>query len=751
MWNFNNWSNNLDAYRRLQEAQIGTEELPPLDSTLTVHAEGIESQDRQKSHRHLIQQEEYRGRHLVEQAEIQAYAQHVHSKTPEIIAGMHSVPEHLENISFRNGGRKNPYPEDEELIARFHISADAGESNENTVLIYKKTLTKFSTWLRMAGKPGLHARLFDDGLAEDLKEFVARTQKWHFPLTVLNYLRESVTNKSGAVTIQGFDRESIQITNEDEWLISEAFPEDDVTSKGYLDHLKRFSTWLGERGEQGLCEEDSLHSGHLTALARMYTKEATGRDKLVPALKHLRHFDLTGVKVYAVKRNTRVLPEADRLLSERFAVWLRTQGYGGKVNRRGKEDGASVQASSLRSFSAWLQQERHAPISLASRLQNRDEGLDIELDLYTHAKSASFARTMRTTLRRARQMVADSQTDSIHHVSGFTGFSQLSLHPSWLESQGGAEPSASGGSVNQYPDSPAKSSYSSMFPPTPLSGWPLVPQDSWSAQLEHSSVTLPNSDWSGWGWDPDTPQAITGPLQQPDTEMSDSIFGDLSSINSLSYQDVTGPSQQHEVLDVDSSSSRATIDIIQRLANDPWLWDSDIVRYTRYVEAELQGHPRAALLNFVDPQQVRLLVEGDQRLRNEVLPHLTGRNTPPILLMPVNNNNQHWSLLCVNRQTGQAFHYDSMVSPETAHLATNTSQYFLARRIAMSMGVANAPMGMPIARQRDTYSCADHVLTGIEALARRTVSGQIFQPEGMDLKGVRPNRDHVVEILKRTE
>ncbi|KWS51025.1 hypothetical protein [Pseudomonas amygdali] len=138
MWNFNNWSNNLDAYRRLQEAQIGTEELPPLDSTLTVHAEGIESQDRQKSHRHLIQQEEYRGRHLVEQAEIQAYAQHVHSKTPEIIAGMHSVPEHLENISFRNGGRKNPYPEDEELIARFHISADAGESNENTVLIYKK-------------------------------------------------------------------------------------------------------------------------------------------------------------------------------------------------------------------------------------------------------------------------------------------------------------------------------------------------------------------------------------------------------------------------------------------------------------------------------------------------------------------------------------------------------------------------------------------------------------------------------------
>ncbi|WP_199399909.1 hypothetical protein, partial [Xylophilus ampelinus] len=338
-----------------------------------------------------------------------------------------------------------PYPDDAWLITMFRLNAEAGGSNKNTALIYSKILTKLSIWLRENDKPGLHARLFEEELAQDLRKFAMQTQKWYVPMSLLDHLRESMTN--GPLKIPRSDRNLIQIPEEDDWLICEVFSQNDKTSTGYNNQLKRFSSWLHENGERGLCDEGSLHSDHLTAQARIYMTEGTGRNGLTPALKQLRNFDRTGTKVYQHKNDTRTIPVEDILLSEKFAAWLREQGYGGKVNRRGKDDGAAIQASSLRSFCAWMQRTGRASTSLASRLRSGDRSLDTELDCYTYGKSVSFAKTMKTTLRRARQMVGDSHGDSVNNSSRVTGLGHTAPQMLRLGPRSAAELSASRGSV----------------------------------------------------------------------------------------------------------------------------------------------------------------------------------------------------------------------------------------------------------------------------------------------------------------
>ena len=233
----------------------------------------------------------------------------------------------------------------------------------------------------------------------------------------------------------------------------------------------------------------------------------------------------------------------------------------------------------------------------------------------------------------------------------------------------------------------------------------------------------------------------------PQTPIPPDLFG-----TSYPYP---GFSQTHtppEIVDVDSypSPQAATQTVAERLAEDRWLRDNDFVNYTQVIAQQIQqsyGQSRAERLNFVDPQQVRLLVEGNERQRDAVLARLAGS---PILFLPVNDDNRHWSLLVVNRATRQAFHYDSMVSPQRAYHATNTDQFKVARQVAHALGV-KPPLGRPIAKQPDTWSCGDHVLTGIAVLAHRVLGDENFQSVDMDLGEIRPNREHIVGVLTQVE
>ena len=201
----------------------------------------------------------------------------------------------------------------------------------------------------------------------------------------------------------------------------------------------------------------------------------------------------------------------------------------------------------------------------------------------------------------------------------------------------------------------------------------------------------------------------------------------------------------HEIVDVDNypSPPAATVGVAQSGDANRWLGDNDFVNYTQMLAELLRGQPRAEQLHFVDPLEVQLLLNGDEAQRNAARHRLTDPNTPPILFLPVNNNNIHWSLLVANRETGQAFHYDSMASPFP-------SQISVAGQVADALGVRE-PIETPMAKQTDTYSCGDHVLTGIEVLAHRVVRGEAFQDGGMNLSTIQPNRVHIINILTRVE
>ena len=213
-----------------------------------------------------------------------------------------------------------------------------------------------------------------------------------------------------------------------------------------------------------------------------------------------------------------------------------------------------------------------------------------------------------------------------------------------------------------------------------------------------------------------------------------------------------GKPPEHEIVEADNypSPETAPVSVAQTLAANPWLPDKHIFLFTQDIARRLSGQPNAGLLHFADSQVAEMLINGDPKQQERARKQLAGPATPPIVFVPVNNKHHHWSLLVVDRHSKQAFHYDSMFSPEDAAFATHTNQFKIASRVASELGV-QTPRGMPIAKQPDTQSCGDHVLYGIEELANRAVSGQLFHDDGMDLSSIEPDREYIVDVLTRAE
>ncbi|MGF6971841.1 hypothetical protein QFZ94_000268 [Paraburkholderia sp. JPY465] len=299
------------------------------------------------------------------------------------------------------------------------------------------------------------------------------------------------------------------------------------------------------------------------------------------------------------------------------------------------------------------------------------------------------------------------------------------------------------------------------------------PQESGSTYAGLSSLRYAGP-YGNREFDPNTPQSVVGPAQPSGwgagveeaynrPQESSSTYAGLSSlVYGVAYgnrefdpdtpQSVVGPSHvaDPEIVEVDNyPSPQAPISgVAQRLAEeDSWLHDIDFYHYSQVLAQELHGQHNAHLLGFIDPQQVRLLTEGTPRQQEAVRERIAG---PQILFLPVNVGDLHWSLLVVNRGTRQAFHYDSAVPPQHAHRATNTPQFQQAARVATALGVGT-PMGMPTALQPDNNTCGDHVLYGMETLARRVISEEVFRHPGMDLSTIEPDRQHVINVLTQAE
>ncbi|MEB1722725.1 Ulp1 family isopeptidase [Xanthomonas campestris pv. campestris] len=127
---------------------------------------------------------------------------------------------------------------------------------------------------------------------------------------------------------------------------------------------------------------------------------------------------------------------------------------------------------------------------------------------------------------------------------------------------------------------------------------------------------------------------------------------------------------------------------------------------------------------------------------------LVGDDVPPIVFLPINQPNFHWSLLVVdrrNKDAAAAYYYDSMAQ-------TQPQQRYLADMAAYHLGLDYKEIHeMPTAIQPDGYSCGDHVLTGIETLAHRVIDGTFDSADGRDLSEIAPGRGLITDRLAQAQ
>ncbi|KHL61600.1 Ulp1 family isopeptidase [Xanthomonas euvesicatoria] len=367
------------------------------------------------------------------------------------------------------------------------------------------------------------------------------------------------------------------------------------------------------------------------------------------------------------------------------------------------------------------------------------------------------------------------------------GSSYSSLFPP--TPSGGWPQNASG---EWHPDTPADSSYSSLFPPTPSGGWPQnasgewhpdtpagYSHRAWPAQPEASSSTfddLESLDYrQNYGYrefDLNTPQEIEQPgwwQQATPAQSTDSTFDGLSSMSHYGSEfDLNIPQQEEypnnhgtqtpmgysamtpERIDVDNLPSPQDVadPELPPVRATSWLLDGHLRAYTDDLARRLRGEPNAHLLHFADSQVVTMLssADPDQQARAQRL--LAGDDIPPIVFLPINQPNAHWSLLVVDRRNKDAvaaYHYDSMAQKDP-------QQRYLADMAAYHLGLDyQQTHEMPIAIQSDGYSCGDHVLTGIEVLAHRVLDGTFDYAGGRDLTDIEPDRGLIRDRLAQAE
>ncbi len=281
----------------------------------------------------------------------------------------------------------------------------------------------------------------------------------------------------------------------------------------------------------------------------------------------------------------------------------------------------------------------------------------------------------------------------------------------------------------------------------------------------------------GREFDLNTPQQIEQPGWQGATpaQSTDSTFDGLSSMSHYGREfDLNTPREEQlwstdgdygtqapvgrsatpamspERIDVDNLPSPQDVpdSELPPATATSWLLDGHLRAYTDDLARRLRGQPNAHLLHFADSQVVTMLssTDPDQQARARRL--LVGDDVPPIVFLPINQRDTHWSLLVVDRRNKDAvatYHYDSMAQMQQ-------QQRYLGQMAVYHLDLDYQQIHeMPTAIQRDGYSCGDHVLTGIEMLAHRVIDGTFDDADGRDLRGITPDRGLIRGRLAQAE
>ncbi|MDA4139997.1 C48 family peptidase, partial [Xanthomonas hortorum pv. vitians] len=297
----------------------------------------------------------------------------------------------------------------------------------------------------------------------------------------------------------------------------------------------------------------------------------------------------------------------------------------------------------------------------------------------------------------------------------------------------------------------------------------------WPAQPEASSSTFDDlesldsrQNYGHREFHLNTPQEIEQPggwQHATPAQSTDSTFGGLSSMSHYDRKfDLNTPQEEAESWDYGtqtpmghSAMSPERIDVdnlpspqdvadpeLPQVTATSWLLDGHLRAYTDDLARRLRGEPNAHLLHFADSQVVTMLSSADPDQQARARRLLVGDNVPPIVFLPINQPNAHWSLLVVDRRNSDAvatYHYDSMKQKDP-------QQRYLADMAAYHLGLDYKEIHeMPTAIQPDGYSCGDHVLTGIEMLAHRVTDGTFDYAGGRDLSDIEPDRDLIMDRL----
>ncbi|AAM42168.1 Ulp1 family isopeptidase [Xanthomonas campestris pv. campestris] len=300
----------------------------------------------------------------------------------------------------------------------------------------------------------------------------------------------------------------------------------------------------------------------------------------------------------------------------------------------------------------------------------------------------------------------------------------------------------------------------------------------WPAQPEASSSTFDDLESldsrQNYGYrefDLNTPQEIEQPGWQYATpaQSTDSTFDGLSSMSHYGREfDLNTPQEEDEPWDYGtqtpvghSAMSPERIDVdnlpspqdvadpeLPQVTDTSWLLDGHLRAYTDDLARRLRGQPNAHLLHFADSQVVTMLSSTDPGQQARARRLLVGDDVPPIVFLPINQPNFHWSLLVVdrrNKDAAAAYYYDSMAQ-------TQPQQRYLADMAAYHLGLDYKEIHeMPTAIQPDGYSCGDHVLTGIETLAHRVIDGTFDSADGRDLSEIAPGRGLITDRLAQAQ
>jgi hypothetical protein len=404
--------------------------------------------------------------------------------------GWHAGPAAREVLCL--GDSSPPCPGDEAQAEWFAGCADAGQSDRNTINLYRNALLNFSRFLQLRGlQPFSHpSRLIEpDRLSREVALYCDCVKEYRKNLkpAVSAYFR-LVRSGEPRISLSGSTSSPRLATSAaDEALIIRSIPGTEIYERNLRNTARALGSWLGQVSQGALTLSDPLllHSGQLDAAAKAFLalpENSNHGCMMKSTLRHLRAGDLGIALPVRRKQNTRITPLADQRLINALTARLDEEARlpDGSLKRykNGRTFGTNT-CILLRSFSAWRQGAGlpglthallHAPGTLAA---------DVERHFTARAEPDASGR-------RAKPSSLSSMKGKLYRL-----ISALQEH----------------------------------FTPQDLGQFLAgAAEDAGAAE----SFELPDSAWSGWHWD----LGLSAEMSPPGLPGGDSVFGGLSSLNS---------------------------------------------------------------------------------------------------------------------------------------------------------------------------------------------------------------------------